>query len=239
MENKNISQIALERIKGEGIKPISRNVFSIKRVLFWTAVGFSFIVGSFSFSLALHSLLNNDWDLYDRFGFNFVFKTLPYFWLLALLAFTILGEFYYRKTTFGHRHRYLFIIGIYFVSTTFFGTVFYLIGGAEPVEESLYNKAPVYRNIIFNHQVFWSNPEEGLLTGDVIFVGDSEMQIMDPNGYVWIVNKENASNRGGIIPEIGQKIKVIGDKIDKNLFKAEEIRPWLGVFKKGSTSFSH
>ena len=29
MENKNISQIVLERIKGEGIKPISKKVFNI------------------------------------------------------------------------------------------------------------------------------------------------------------------------------------------------------------------
>ena len=97
MDNKNISQIALERIKGEGIKPISRIVFSTKRVLFWVAVAVALVVSALAFSLILSALFNNDWDLYNKFGFSFILRTLPYFWFISLVVFIILGEFYYRK----------------------------------------------------------------------------------------------------------------------------------------------
>lgn len=229
MENKNISQIALERIREENIKPISRNVFSIKRVLFWVVVAASFIVGAFAFSLTIFALVNNDWDLYSKFGLSFVMRTLPYFWLVSLVIFTILGEHYYRKTLLGHRRGFVLIAGIYLVSTTFFGSIFYLIGVGESVEKSLVDVDPIYRNIIFNRQEIWSHPEEGLLSGKIILIGDSEIEIIDSHGTVWIINKEDSSFKDKVLINIGERIKIMGDKLEGNLFRAEEIRPWLGM----------
>ena len=124
MENKNISQIVLERIKGEGLKPISKKVFNIKRILFWIAVIISLIIGAFTFSLILSELFNNDWDLFNKFGFNFILRTLPYFWLISLAVFVILGEYYYRKTLLGYRHTIIVVVGAYMASSIIFGTVF-------------------------------------------------------------------------------------------------------------------
>ncbi len=228
MEKINISQIVLTRIKDEGIKPISRNLFSIKRVLFWVIVGLSFIVGAFSFALVLSALLNNDWDLLNKFGFNFIFKTLPYFWLISLALFTILGEYYYRKTLFGHRRGFFVIVGVYLVSTTLFGLIFYLAGIGNIVEDSFSEISPGYRNVILNRMEVWSHPEEGLLSGKVIFIGENEIQIVDPKGTIWIVNSENYNTRGKFQIEVGRIIKIMGDLNEDNVFKAEEIRPWIG-----------
>jgi hypothetical protein len=231
MENKNISQIALERIKGEGIKPISRKIFSIKRVLFWVVVVFSLIIGAFTFSLILSALFNNDWDLYNKIGFIFIFKTLPYFWLISLFIFTILGEYYYRKTLLGHRRGFIFIMGIYMASTAIFGSLFYLIGFGKLIEQSLENKAPIYRHIMLNRYGVWSHPEDGFISGKIVRVVEGGIEIADLNGFIWTVKIKDAPIRGKIEIEIGERIKIIGNCIE-TICIAEEVRPWMGVKKK-------
>lgn len=237
MENKNISQIVLERIKEEGIKPISRNVFSVKRVVFWVIVASSFIVGALSFSLTLFALLNNDWDLYNKFGLSLVIETLPYFWLIALAVFTLLGEFYYRKTLLGHRHRFVMIIGIYLISTSVFGSIFYFVGLGEYIEKSLNEAPPIYRNIILNRHGVWSHPEKGLLSGKIILIDNQIIHVIDPKGFIWIVDKNNSLIRGRASIQMGERVKIMGDKIDNNYFKAWEIRPWMGMNMKRNEGF--
>ncbi|NVN97460.1 hypothetical protein HXX01_04520 [Candidatus Nomurabacteria bacterium] len=229
MENKNISQIVLERIKGEGLKPISRSVFSIKRVLFWTAVTISLIIGAFVFSLILSGLFNNDWDLYNKFGFNFILKTFPYFWLGSLIIFVILGEYYYRKTLHGYRHTLIVVVGAYMASSIIFGSLFYVLRVGEVIEKSLVDVPLVYRNIILNRHEVWTHPEEGLLSGKITKIGDGEIEMIDSNGNLWIIDTTSSTNRGKVEIEVGERIKILGDIIDENNFIADEIRPWVGV----------
>lgn len=226
MENKNISQIALERIKQEGLKPISRNVFSIKRVLFWVAVALSFIIGAFIFSISLSTLLNNDWYLYNRFGLNFIFKTLPYFWIISLVVFTILGEFYYRKTLLGHRRGLVVIVSIYLISTTLFGSIFYIIGFGGSLEEKLENNITSYRGVILNRYEIWSHPEIGLLSGVITKIGENEIEIVDMDGYVWIVDITEPLLKGNLEIFENDRVKIIGKIVNGNAFKSEDIRLW-------------
>ncbi|MEI7688646.1 MAG: hypothetical protein WCI91_00495 [Candidatus Nomurabacteria bacterium] len=229
MENKNISQIVLERIKGEGIKPISKKVFNIKRVLFWLAVAFSLVISALAFSLILSALFNNDWDLYGKFGFSFILKTLPYFWLVSLLVFIILGEFYYRKTSLGYRRNLSIILGFYLLYTIIFGIMFYFVGIGNFIEQSLLDNAPSYSNYILNRHEVWLHPEEGLLSGEIVLLGDNELELIDTNGSVWVINTEEAFTNGDVKLEVGEKIKILGDKVEENIFNAEEIRPWVGI----------
>lgn len=225
MENKDISQIALERIKESGIKPISKKVFNLKRVIFWSLVGFSVIVGMVAFSVTLSLLFNNDWYLYNKFGFSFILKTLPYFWAGCLLLFTILADFYYRKTFLGYRHRTITIIGIYVIITVSLGSALYMFGVGEIVEKSLFQNVPVYRVFVFDKNEFWSHPEVGLLTGKIVNVGENIIKIVDADGIVWDINVENTFIGRQANFEVGQIIKIIGDE-DKDIdfiFKANEI----------------
>ena len=226
MENKNISQIVLERIKGEGIKPMSRNIFYLKRILFWLAVVVSLIIGAFAFSLVLSGLFNNDWDLYDKFGFNFVLRTLPYFWFISFVLFTFLGEFYYRKTLLGHRRGFIFVIGVYIASSVLFGSIFYMIGIGDFLEQDFMEIAPIYRNIILNRSEIWTHPEDGLLSGRVIQVGDNEIELLDSNGAIWTVDVNSVLNENQVELKVNDKIKITGDIMDDNFFIADEIRAW-------------
>lgn len=227
MKNKNISQIVLERIKMEGLRPISKSIFSIKRVLFWTAVAISLIIGAFTFSLVLSSLFNNDWDLYNKFGFNFILKTLPYFWIISLAIFVILGEYYYRKTLHGYRHTLIVVVGAYMASCIIFGSIFYVLGVGDLVEKSLVDVSPQYRNIILNRHEVWTHPEDGLLSGKITRISDGIIEVIDSNGIIWIIDTTASINRGKVEIEIGERIKIMGDIVNNNNFKAEEIRCWM------------
>lgn len=226
MKNKNISQIAFEKIREKGIRPISRKVFNIKRALFWLVIILSLFIGAFTFSIILSALFNNDWDLYNKFGFNFILKTVPYFWLVSLGIFTMLGEYYYRQTPLGHRRGFLMIIGIYMGLTIIFGTIFYSINIDEYVEDYIVDNAPDYSNFIFNKYEVWSHPEGGLLSGTITKVGDGTIEIIDFNGLVWNINTKDSFIDSKALIEVGRNVKIVGENEANNIFNADEIRSW-------------
>lgn len=227
MENKDISQIVLQKIKENGIKPISKNIFNFKKVLFWSLVGFSIFIGAISFAVIISLLFNNDWYLYNTFGLNFIFKTLPYFWFIFLAIFTILGEYYYRKTFLGYRHRTVTIIGVYIFLTIISGSILYVIGTGKMIEESLRNNIPIYRGFMFDKDEFWSQPEEGLLSGQIVEINGPVIRIIDLNGINWLISTNNASVGNRVKIEVGEIVKIIGNN-NNDIFIANEIKPWIG-----------
>jgi hypothetical protein len=233
MENKDISQIALERIKESGIKPISKNIFNLKRVTFWVFVGLSVTIGAMSFSVVLSILFNNDWDLYNRFGFNFIFRTLPYFWFVCLAIFTILGDFYYRKTSIGYRNSTIVIIGIYITLTVISGSILHFIGVGETIEESLSKNISIYRGVMFDKNNFWNNPEEGLISGKIINIEGNTIKLVDFGNNIWVVGFENANVGKRVQIKEGETIKIIGDTCNDYCFDAEQIRPWMNKRQRG------
>ena len=226
MENKNISQIALERIKDGGIKPISKSIFNLRRVIFWALVGLSITIGAISFSVILSILTNNEWDLYNRFGVSFILKTLPYFWFVCVILLAILGDIYYKKTPLGHRPNTIIIVSAYIIATTVLGSTLHFIGVGSVVEESISQNIPIYHVLVFDKDEFWSNGDEGLIAGKIIFVNGKSINIIDFNNSLWTINIEDADIIGKTQIQEGEIIKVIGDAGENNTFIAEEIRPW-------------
>lgn len=230
MENKDISQIALEKIKELGIKPISKKVFNLKKVLFWSLVGFSVVVGAVSFSVTLFILCNNDWYLFNQFGFGFVLKTLPYFWAIFLALLAIVGEFYYRRTLLGYRHRVVTIVGVYILLTVVLGSVIHLVGMSEKFEKALFENVPLYRGMMFDKDEFWFQPELGLLSGEIISKNGNIVQVVDKNGMIWNINLDNSFVGKRLKVEVGETIKIVGDNDGDTdaSFTAEIVRPWVG-----------
>lgn len=212
MENKTISQIALDKIKENGIKPISKNIFNIKRVIFWSLVGFSLVVGAVSFSVILSILSNNDWHLYNKFGFSFIFKTLPYFWFISILFLAVIGEIYYRKTILGYRHRTVMIVFAYMIISMIMGFVLYITGLGDTVDESLSRNVPVYHGVMFDKDKFWSNRESGLISGRIILVDGEKINIIDFNNKVWPINVRDAVVIGRAQIKEGELVKIVGDR---------------------------
>jgi len=229
MENKNISQIALEKIRESGIRPISKKFFYLRKLFFWFLVLSFIVVGSISFAIAISFLINNDWNLYRRFGFPFILQTLPYFWFICLGLFIFLGEFYYKKTYLGYRYRAILIVGSYLFITIILGSLIYYLRIENKIEQSIHRNVPVYRNFIFDRENVWMRPEQGFLAGKIILVEEDKLEIKDKNNIVWEIKIDDSvfiSPR--IILENGEDIKIIGAKEEGyNSFIAKEIRPWF------------
>lgn len=231
--DKNISQITLDKIKELKVKPISRNVFFMKKLLFWVLVGLSVVIGSISFAITISFLINNDWNLYNRFGFSFILRTLPYFWFVFLGLFIFLGEFYYKKTFLGYRHRSIVIVGTYLLTTIIIGSIIYSVRVEEFIEESLYKTVPIYRNVTFDRKSIWSQPEEGLLSGQIILIGENRFKLVDQNGLLWDVRIGHDCFIGRQVYILeGERVKIIGDIESGQLFIAREIRPWFNNIGK-------
>lgn len=230
MENKDISQIALETIKEKGIKPISKKFFDLKKVIFWSLAGFFVVMGSVSFSVLLFVLCNNDWYLYNKFGISFILKSLPYFWAICLLLVASLGGFYYRKTPFGYRPRTITIVSVYILLTVVSGTVLHTIGMGEIVEKSLFEKVPVYRIFVMNKNDMWHSPENGLLSGRIISIDGEVVRIIDFDGNIWSISMGDTLIDKKAKIEVGETLKIIGDTDNDadDIFKANEIHSWIG-----------
>lgn len=63
------------------------------------------------------------------------------------------------------------------------------------------------------------------------------MQVMDSDGFIWVVDNENSLTRGRASIEIGERVKIMGDKIEDNYFRALEIRPWMGMRMNKNVAF--
>jgi hypothetical protein len=228
MIKKDISQITVETIKQTGMKPAPKAMFTFSKTIFWLLVGITIAVGSLSFAVILFLLINNDWSLYGRLGPGFILKTLPYFWFVFLALFIFLGEYYYKKTTFGYRYRFLTIITAYALVTVLLGSVLYASGFGGSIEEKLHTNIPAYRSVTFNQQNIWSQPEKGLLSGTILSVGSSTIEIVDFNNTKWSVEIHNTLIRDRVELYQNETIKIIGTSKGDGLFSANEIRPWRG-----------
>lgn len=227
-ENKNISQIALEKIKESGIKPISRTVFSIKRVIVWSLMGLFIILGFISFSVMLSILFKNDWYLYSKLGLSFIFKTLPYFWIVFLLLFIFLGEYIYRKTSLGYRYNIFLILGVFVILAIIFGSMLHILGVGEKVEESFSSNIPMYHGVMFDKDKFWNNAKDGFISGKIISVNGYILQIVDFDNKVWFLDFSKSIIKNKVELIEGKVIKIIGDIKNDGVFIPEEIRPWNG-----------
>lgn len=228
MIKKDISQIAVQMIKQIDMKPASKVLFDFRKIMFWSLVGAMVFAGSLSFAVILFLLINNDWSLYGRLGPGFILKTLPYFWFVFLTIFIFLGEYYYKKTTFGYRYQLLTIIAVYVLVTVLFGSVMYVSGLGENIEEKLNTNVPVYRSMMFDQQNAWSQPEKGLLAGTILSLNGSSIEIIDFNNVIWNIDISSAFIQDRVELSLNEIIKIIGNIEENGLFKADEIRPWMG-----------
>ncbi len=228
MEHNDLSQKVVERIKKIGIKPLSKSVIVTKRFWFWFMASLAVLVGSVSFSVTLFMLCNHDWFLQEKFGFGFIVQSLPYFWFVCLIPLSVWGGFYYRKTDTGYRHSFFSVVGVYIIITVFAGSVIHFVGMSEMVEKTLTERVPVYREVVFDRNAFWSNPKEGLLSGEIVFVGEDFVSVEDREGLVWDVDIKKSLISKRVLLQEGEIIKISGVMSGDQKFEAEGLYPWKG-----------
>jgi hypothetical protein len=230
MIEENISQKVLAKIKKDKIEPKSRWGFIVKDYIVWGIVAVFLTVGSLSTSVLIYMIDNNDWDLYKQVGnsmLSFVFATLPYFWLVILIIFILVLYYAFKYTKGGYKfHAYSIIITTVLLSLVI-GFLFYNIGLAQVIDNTFSEKVPLYQRLLNNKQRLLTQPDQGILSGQVTEIMDStRFEIRDLHGNDWLI-KTQKDLPSQFLFKSGLNVIIIGQQIDDHVFEAQQIRPMM------------
>jgi uncharacterized membrane protein YidH (DUF202 family) len=228
----NIAKQALEKIKEDKIKPKPRWEFIFKEYFLWFLACISLLVGSFAVAVIIHMIKNNDWDLSeDASGglFSFILATLPYFWLILLLAFAVLSYYNFKNTKSGYRLHFRLLVSASILSSIFLGVLFFNLGLGQEIDKVFSAKLPFYEKFFVYRGRVWLNPERGFLAGKIASdVINQEFKLMDLENKIWLVHGQNCFVSPRVNLKKFEAVKIIGKKIDDYDFVASQIRPWIG-----------
>jgi len=234
MNKENISQKVLEEIKSKKIEPTARWRFLLHDYFLWAILAVSIAIGSFASSVVIFMIRNNDWEIYEKSGdlFSFVISTLPYFWLVILAVIIFLAEYNLRHTKRGYRFEMAGIIISSVALSVIFGSALYKSGFGQELERLTAEKMPFYEMLTDHRQQVWNQPNRGLLAGEVVLIDkNGQFDLIDLVEKKWRVVGEDIEFRRVEPLMIGRWVRIVGEKIDNNIFEAMQIRPWLGHFK--------
>ncbi|MDX9913565.1 MAG: hypothetical protein RBS77_03230 [Candidatus Moranbacteria bacterium] len=221
----------LKKIEKKKIKPKSKWVFLAKDCLVWGLCGLTTLVGAIAMGVIIFIVNDNDWDIYrqlEKSFFAYFFILMPYFWIIILGIFSFIAYFNYTHTRKGYLlNPYVVIAGSVAVSVIL-GWALFATGTSEKIDKFFAQKFPYYMNTDMHKMNFWSNPERGLVAGEVIEIKDaSNFSLEDFNNKKWKIVGENIIWKDGAELRVGERIKIIGKiKGQANAFRAQEVRPW-------------
>ncbi|MFA6160006.1 MAG: hypothetical protein WC678_02870 [Parcubacteria group bacterium] len=229
---KSISQKVLEKIKQEKISPKSRWNFWLCRAVVTALLIFFVFAGAFSLGIifSIFSQFEVGKIVGRPHGMGILFLSLPFIWIILLIFFAILAIVEFAKTRRGYKYKTTYVGGIFILVIIIFGAILYKLNFSDNMEGYMNKNFSAYSQIVRTPEKVWSQPEEGLISGEIIENKNEKEKIYlrDWDGEVWEVGYSQALVRPRVKKEIGEKVKMIGEKEEGRKFRAQEIRPWNG-----------
>ena len=240
MSKPEISAKILNTIKEKKISPIPKWHFIFKNLLIWILSLISLFIGALSFAIILHLFINNDWDVYKNINdslIGFILLTLPYFWLVFLIIFILLGYYNFKLTKKGYKFPFLTVLIINILISILFGALLYDVGIGQAIDQTLAKKTPLYNKYINKRENIWCQPEQGRLAGIIIEIKDENIFLLhDMTKKEWqIINNQPIKLR----MQPGIKIRVIGQQIEPAKFQAIQIMPFRPNLPKNFQELIH
>lgn len=230
MEEKNITQEIFDKIKDT--KPKPRWQFLLKDYLIWLAACLALVISSLAFSVVIYMLINNDWDVYGRISsslWEFIFLTLPYFWLLFLGMFILITYYNFKQTKKGYKYPLSKVFLVSLGLNVLLGVLLYNIGIGQAIDNAAARRVPFYKQIINPRWQIWSQTEDGFLGGVVRDIDDQYIIIEDIEGNIWTIKHFNTTTPSFMRLEVGQPVRIIGQKIDSQNFEMHVMLPMRGM----------
>jgi hypothetical protein len=230
---KNLIQDTIEKIKKQNIVPESRWKYLLKKYGLWLFFAAGAILTAVSLAVAFDNANNLDWDLYHfmpQNRFAYILSILPYFWIILIVIFLAITFFEIRKTETGYRYSWSKILLITLGGVAIFGIIISFFGFGSRLNSKLTKEMPFYsQHLTVTKETQWMQPSKGFLAGTILSVSEEKLEIKDLNGQKWTVDVDKkAFIKSSINLSGGEMIKLIGEETAENIFKANEIRPWLG-----------
>ena len=227
MTNKDISQNILEKIQKEQLKPKPRWTFQVKNYGLWVSGVLAIVVGGITVSVIIYTIQNNDWDLYaetENSLAGFVAKTLPYFWLLLLGLFVAIAHYNITHTKKGYRLPIKHLVLVSIGASVLLGCLLSLANTGYTVNAKLEKNIPFYSTHLLPRHYQWAHPEQGVLSGRVIMITDeNNFSLEDIRQRTWIIVVDEKVRL--VTPvEQGLFLRMIGEQLDQNTFRAHRIK---------------
>jgi hypothetical protein len=226
MTNDNLANEILTKINDEHITPKPKWEFMLRSYFGWFLVFVSLLIGALAVSVVIFMFDNNQWDLYDHISGNmlaFILATLPYFWLIILMAFIYLIYLNFKNTQHGYKYSAFLVILAGVLISIIFGFIFYNLGLGQTIDDIFAQRAPLYNQIINRRPKLFYHPNEGILPGKIIEIINPEQFTLDDfNRQEWLVAKDM---RILDLPlHEGQAVILIGEQTDEFEFHANDVR---------------
>lgn len=232
----NSSENFISRIKEENIKPIPRWRYSLRNMILWLTFLLSVILGALAFSIILFAIQQIEFNLIKHMTHSRMemwLGLLPFLWIITMLLFLLVSIFGLKKTRKGYKFTVKRLIAASTIMSMLLGTMFFIGGGAKWLENAFAMNVEFYEGVNEKKIKMWSIPEEGYISGYIVSVEDSAIQLKDFNETLWTVDIFDAKIFAIVQLDEGEKIKIIGEMISTDHFKAEEVRPWGGYGQNG------
>lgn len=231
MDPKEFDQKLVEKISRENIAPKPRWHFLLKDYVVWISGALSLLVGAATVSVMIYLIKYNGWEFRgetNKSFLEFFLLTLPYFWIIFLGIFVFILYYNLKHTKKGYRYPVWLVAVSGVLSSIILGSVFFLFGIGQKIDNVLGERAPLYEIVINRQLSFWFNPGEGRLAGMIAsdIVGGN-FYLVDPTGQTWLVSdqKIGAEVRQPEFIKAGEPVNLIGQVTGDNTFQAEIIRP--------------
>jgi hypothetical protein len=232
----------LGAIKKDNLSPRPRWQFLLKNYIIYITGALALLIGAVAVSVIIYLVKFNDWGFYyhtKKTFLEFFFLTAPYFWILFLGLFIFIVYYNFKHTPKGYRYPSWALVLASIVLSIFLGIAFFALGLGEKIDDTLGRRAPFYSHI-FNRQIdFWSQPDQGRLSGIIIGQGEEKTFILiDRELKEWSVSLSATSSLNGFDNNVFIKhpVRLIGRQTEDGSFMAERIfrasRPGQGFFKE-------
>lgn len=229
IQDEKFDQDILGKIKDKHKPPKARWKFLLKEYTIWGLGVVSVMVGALAISVMIYLVANDDWQIYHKVSRNiwhFIILSLPYFWLVLLAIFVAASFYYIKHTRKGYRYSVLMVVAFSIISSIVTGSIFYFFGLGQAIDDVLGQRAPFYERFFNPRMGFWSDAENGRLTGLVLSVTGRRILILaDPARAEWNVDISKAESKFGAMPEAGKPIRLLGRKTGERQFEAKDILP--------------
>ena len=218
-------------MKDQNLKPIPKWRFTLKGMALWFTLFVSVILGGLAFSVILFSTQQLGFDLITHMAHSkieFLLGLLPFLWIVLLIVFLILGMISIKNSKKGYKFSPSRLLIINTAFSILLGTLFFIGGGAQWLENAFAVKVELYESIHEKKINMWSMPENGYLSGTIESVNEKTLSLIDFNNKRWTIDYQQAHIPPVVLLEDGEVIKLRGKMSSIDNFHAEEIRPWGG-----------
>ncbi|MBT4153142.1 MAG: hypothetical protein HOE53_00670 [Candidatus Magasanikbacteria bacterium] len=217
----------LETLKEKDITPKSKWEFLVKDSMFWSLAALTVLLGAVCVSAIAAILHSGDWDIVEKLGHSpmgYVIALLPHAWVIILVGFILLADYYVRHTKKGYTYSLLAIVAVVVIASIALGLLLFRVGVGHDVDEFLAERVPHYNQYGNKRELFLFHPESGVIAGKVIMIQGDNWNVVDKQKQNWHIETEEARIWGKQRIRVGMHVRIEGE-IEDDTVEAEYIKP--------------